>query len=163
MIPRPPRPNSMELNLAPMVDVIMCLIIFFLLASQMVSAENLPLKLPFAVAAKEVEMAELGARVVINIRKLDEETAEYVVVRLEPKADGGMDLAERVLTAEEIEGFLKGVAARAAERKEKLTCVIRADQECMYRDIEVVLRGCGLAKIQKITFSAKQGEEPTES
>ena len=53
------------------------------------------------------------------------------------------------------------LAKRAAQDGEELRCVIRADQEVMYRHIEVVLRGAGLAKIGKIVFAANSGEEPT--
>jgi biopolymer transport protein ExbD len=46
---KPPEPANLDLNLAPMVDVMMCLIIFFLLASKLVQAENYELELPWAV------------------------------------------------------------------------------------------------------------------
>lgn len=162
MIPRPPKPVSMELNLAPMVDVMMCLIIFFMLASAMVSAENRPVNLPYAVAAQEVEKRDLGARVVINIRPSRDRPKEsdFVVVRLEPQPDGGMQLVEKTLRADEVSTFLSGAKARAKSRGEEIRCVIRADKDVMYRDVEVVLRGCGLAKIAKITFSANAGEDP---
>ncbi len=152
----------MELNLAPMVDVMMCLIIFFMLASAMVSAENRPLNLPWALAAKELEKHELGNRVVINVRPAAQnpEATEYVVVRLEPSGAGDMALVERVLTAGDVEPFLKASAARAAGAKDELRCVIRGDRDVMYKDIEVVLRGCGMAKIAKIVFSAQEGTEP---
>lgn len=162
MIPRPPRPVGMELNLAPMVDVMMCLIIFFMLASTLVDAESRPLNLPYAVAAKEIEKKELGARVVINVRKAaaDERITEYVVARFEPQSDGNIKLVERVLEPRDVEGYLKAAKARADAAKDEIRCVIRGDKEVMYRDIEVVLRGCGLAKIAKITFSANAGDEP---
>lgn len=162
MVPRPPKPVSMELNLAPMVDVMMCLIIFFMLASAMVSAENRPVNLPWALAAKELEKHELGNRVVINIRPsaANAEVAEYVIVRLEPSGTGEMALVERVLGAADVEPYLKAAAARAAGAKEELRCVIRGDREVTYKDVEVVLRACGLAKIAKIVFSAQEGVEP---
>ncbi|MBN2447607.1 MAG: biopolymer transporter ExbD, partial [Phycisphaerae bacterium] len=62
-----PKPVSMTLNLAPMVDVMMCLIIFFLLASQLVDSENFEMKLPWAAAAETVAQSELGRRVTINV------------------------------------------------------------------------------------------------
>ena len=80
---RPPKPTGMTLNLAPMVDVMMCLIIFFLLASKLVDAENHPLELAYAVAAQEVERSELGSRVTINVRPSRggaPDQADYVVV-----------------------------------------------------------------------------------
>jgi biopolymer transport protein ExbD len=66
---RPPAPASMTLNLAPMVDVLMCLIVFFLLASKLVSAEHLRGTRPWAGAAGEGRCLELGEGVTINGRR----------------------------------------------------------------------------------------------
>ena len=68
MLFKPPKPVGMTLNLAPMVDVMMCLIIFFLLASKLVDAQHRPLNLPYARAALEVGRGELGPRVVTTTR-----------------------------------------------------------------------------------------------
>jgi biopolymer transport protein ExbD len=154
---RLPKPTRMTLNLAPMVDVLMCLIIFFLLASKLVSAEHFPVKLPWAVAAREVETHDLGARVTINVRRADgaDERAEYVVVDW-----NGRDVAERVLQPGELAALLRGRAQRAATEKQQLRCVIRADEDVQYQHVETVLRACGLAKVANIVFSVNKGGEP---
>ena len=158
-----PQPVRMELNLAPMVDVMMCLIIFFLLTAVLVNAENRPVNLPWAQAAEEKERKELGQRVVINIRPSldDERIAEYVTVRPVARPGGGLDFVENPLTADQLNEFIQKVAKEKADliKKGEFRCVIRADQEVMYRHIEVVLRACGLAKIGKITFTANKGKE----
>lgn len=159
----PPKPVSMELNLAPMVDVMMCLIIFFMLASELVDAENRELKLPWAVSAQDVKKKDLGRRVVINIRpNIDNpEEADFVVSA--PEFRGGkFELVERSMNVPELNRYLANYAATAAAGNEELRCVIRADQEVMYRHVEVVLRGAGLAKIAKIVFSANKGEQPED-
>ncbi len=157
---RPPRPVGMTLNLAPMVDVMMCLIIFFLLASELVNAERFPVALPWAIAAKEVDRSQLGERVVINVRqkqggKPDE--AEYVVVDWD-----GQKITERVLAPDDVAALLKTRAARAggaAGEKKSLKCVIRADKDAQYQHVEVVLRGCGLADISDVVFATNAGVE----
>lgn len=147
---RAPRPGRFELNLAPMVDVMMCLIIFFLLASKLVDAAHRPLNLPYAEAAEEVERAELGVRVTINVRPANESgtAAEYVVNQWD-----GEQIIERSLVASEVAPYLAGRAQQVPE----LTCVIRADRTVRYAHVENVLRGCGLAKISKIVFSTIAG------
>lgn len=157
MLFRPPKPVGMTLNLAPMVDVMMCLIIFFLLASKIVDAELRPLNLPYAKAALEVERGELGPRVVINVLPASDDRlrAEYVVQTWD-----GRRLAERTLEPDEIAGYLQARVRLALERGEELRCVVRADQDVAYGHVEVVLRGCGLAKIAKLVFSARTGVEP---
>lgn len=151
---RPPRPVDMTLNLAPMVDVMMCLIIFFLLASKLVAVENDPIRLPWAVAAQELDPTELGQRVTITVRPAagGGDGAEYVVADWD-----GQQVVRRALQPEEVEGLLAARAARAGREGTKLRCVIRADEQVMYKHVEVVLRGCGRAKIADVVFSANKG------
>ena len=158
---RPPQPASMTLNLAPMVDVLMCLIIFFLLASSLVDREHLEeVRLPFAIAAKELDKSELGARITINVRKSAESAAagaEYVVIDWDGRTGS---IVERVIEPSALETLLRSRKAQADIAKSKLRCVIRADQDVTYQDVEAVLRACGLAKVSDIVFSAKSGVEP---
>ncbi len=159
MLFKPPKPVAMTLNLAPMVDVMMCLIIFFLLASKLVDAQHRPLNLPYARAALEVGRGELGTRVVINVCPSEDDPlrAEYIV-----EVWDGRNITERTLEPDEIAEYLQLRADRATARETGLCCVIRADQDVAYGHVEVVLRGCGLAKIAKVVFSARSGQEPEE-
>lgn len=155
---RAPRSISMTLNLAPMVDVMMCLIIFFILASKIVSAQHRGPQLAYAQAAQEIDRSKLGSRVVVNIRPTDDGLrAEYVVNTWD-----GQNIVERVMASDEIPSFLqrRQIQAFDSGEQEELRCVIRADRDCAYGDVEVVLRACGLAKISKIVFSANTGEDP---
>jgi len=138
-----------------MVDVLMCLIIFFLLASKLVSAEHFPVNLPWAMAAKEVESRELGARVTINVRKAgaSDESAEYVVVDWD-----GQQIVERLLQPEDMEALLRSRAQRAGATGQEPRCVIRADQDVQYQHVEVVLRACGKANVAHVVFSANKLE-----
>ncbi len=156
---RPPRPTRMTLNLAPMVDVLMCLIIFFLLASKMAAAEHYPVDLPWAVAAKTVEAADLGARVTITVRRAGDgdDEAEYVIADWD-----GERVVERVLQPGEVDALLQARAARAVREHHKLRCVIRADARVMYKHVEAVLRACGLAKVSDVVFTANAGQGPEE-
>lgn len=155
---RPPKAAQMTLNLAPMVDVMMCLIIFFLIASELIEPKQ-RVNLPWAVAAKEVDRSDLGAVVAITVRQAGAEgkDAEFVVADW---IDG--KVADRVLQPSDIQNLLMARAARAAADHQKLRCVIRADKMVMYQHVETVLRGCGRAKISDIVFSANTGVEPKE-
>ncbi len=155
-LPRPPRSAGLTLNLAPMVDVMMCLIIFFLLASRLVSAQHRPLALPYAIAATDVPRNELGRREVVNVRAgADGAGAEYLVFVWD-----GRQIAERTLAPAELERHLQREAAQAARAGQTLRCVIRADRDVAYAHVEAVLRACGLARIQYVVLSANAGEEP---
>ena len=155
---RPPKPAEMTLNLAPMVDVLMCLIIFFLLASELATRETF-VNLAHARAAKVVKPSELGQRVTITVRRAADrdEQAEYVTVDWD-----GQRIVERVLSPADMENLLRVRGARAAADKQELRCVIRADEAVRYEHVEVVLRACGTAKIAHIVFAAYKDAGPKE-
>jgi biopolymer transport protein ExbD len=145
----------MTLNLAPMVDVMMCLIIFFLLASKL--AGEFPIELPWARAATVVEETDLGNRVTLTVRRADnaDERAEYVVWEWD-----GRQVTERLLQPAEVVSLLKARAGQATRDRQPLRCVIRADRDVMYQHVEVVLRACGVAQVSDIVFSVNAGEAP---
>jgi biopolymer transport protein ExbD len=137
---RPPATTPISLNLAPMVDVMMCLLVFFMLATKMVEQENSHIDLPVAFAAKEVEKQELGDRLVINIRDavLHGGTGVDYVIR------------ETVVPYAHVCDRLK----LEAERHPEVNCVIRADRTIAYRYVEAVMVACAQANVRHITFGA---------
>lgn len=158
---RPPNPTSMELNLAPMVDVMMCLIIFFLLASKLVSEGRQPIELPYAIAAQTEPPETVGTRVVINVRKPadnNDTQAEYIVADWD-----GRRVTTRSLTPAQVEPFLHASARDARRDAREIQCVIRADRDLRYEHVEVILRACGLAKIRHVVFSANEGPAPEDA
>lgn len=159
---RPPRPVNMTLNLAPMVDVMMCLIIFFLLASKLVTAERQPLELPVARTAEQFDPSGLKQRVVINVRPsappageptADNEGVSYVVIDWD-----GRTIVERLLAPEDIAPLLAGRSAQARQDSTEASCVIRADRRVPYRVVQVVMKAAAQAGIRKLVFSADIAE-----
>ena len=140
----PPRTTPIALNLAPMVDVTMCLLVFFMVATRMVERENSLIDLPVARAAKDAEKQELGTRFVVNVRDLGVSGgpgAAYVV-------------QEKTVSLSEVLARL-----RAEHRLDpEVNCVIRADRTLPYKFVEAIMIGCAREQIRKITFSAVQRE-----
>lgn len=145
----PPKATSMELNLAPMVDVIMCMLIFFMLATKLVQQESSRIDLPLALAAKDVELADLGARFVVNVQRAagDSSAAEYLVREQPVKLDALISMLQSSVSQ-----TIKD-SGPAAE----LNCIIRADKSVPYKHVEAIMKGCATAKVRNITFSALQG------
>lgn len=144
MIKRPPRATPIGLNLAPMVDVIMCLLIFFMLATRMVQRESSRIDLPEATAAKEAEIRALGNRVVVNVRPSGSDELGEAVYELDGEATPVAELYARL--------------EREGRQDPGVNCVIRAARSVPYRFVEAVLVGCAAGKIENITFSALRAE-----
>jgi biopolymer transport protein ExbD len=136
-----PDTTPIDLNLAPMVDVMMCLLIFFMLATKMVEREHTAVDLPSAARAREPDPTEMGRRVVINVLSggAENEDAVYRV------GDHSVSLAD----------LEKRLAAERA-RNPEVRCLIRADKELPYSTIESVMLICARAGVSRLLFGAVQ-------
>jgi biopolymer transport protein ExbD len=119
------------IQLAPLVDVLLLLLIFFLLTWNAARNENeLDVKVPKASAAKE-HSAPIGD-VVVNV-----------------KADGNVVVNRRTLSAPDLTELLKGLVQLNAEQ----AVVIRGDEAGAYKNIVNVLNICTEAGITNVAFA----------
>ena len=133
-------------NLAPMVDVVMCLIIFFMLATKLVERENSTIDLPVAPSAREQQKQDLGRRVVVNVVAAPTDgNAQYVIEQRPIRIDSLV----RRLTAER-------------QQDPAVKCVIRGDRELPYHTVEAVLLACARAGIGNVVFAAAREASPGE-
>ena len=119
------------IQLAPLVDVLLLLLIFFLMTWNAARNENeLDVKVPKASAAKE-RPAPIGD-VVVNV-----------------KADGNVIVNRRTLSAPELSELLKGLVQLNPEQ----AVVIRGDETGAYRNIIGILNLCTEAGITNVAFA----------
>jgi biopolymer transport protein ExbD len=119
------------IQLAPLVDVLLLLLIFFLLTWNAARNENeLDVKVPKAASAKE-KSAPVGD-VVVNV-----------------KADGNVVVNRRTLTAAELTDLLKSLVQLNAEQ----AVIIRGDEAGAYKNIIGVLNICTEAGITNVAFA----------
>ena len=119
------------IQLAPLVDVLLLLLIFFLLTWNAARTENeLDVKVPKASAAKE-KSAPIGD-VIVNV-----------------KADGNVVVNRRTLTSPELQELLKGMVQLNPDQ----AVVIRGDEGGAYKNIVEVLNICTEAGITNVAFA----------
>ena len=119
------------IQLAPLVDVLLLLLIFFLMTWNAARNENeLDVKVPKASAAKE-KNAPIGD-VVVNV-----------------KADGNVVVNRRTLTGPELSDLLKNLVQLNAEQ----AVVIRGDEAGAYKNIVGVLNICSEAGVTNVAFA----------
>ncbi|PYL30754.1 MAG: biopolymer transporter ExbD [Verrucomicrobia bacterium] len=119
------------IQLAPLVDVLLLLLIFFLLAWNAARNENeLDVKVPKASSAKE-KSAPIGD-VVVNVR-----------------ADGNVVVNRRTLTGAELTDLLKSLVQLNSEQ----AVIIRGDEAGAYKNIIGVLNICTEAGITNVAFA----------
>jgi len=119
------------IQLAPLVDVLLLLLIFFLLTWNAARNENeLDVKVPKASAAKE-KSAPVGD-VVVNV-----------------KADGNVVVNRRTLTGAGLTDLLKSLVQLNSEQ----AVIIRGDEAGAYKNIIGVLNICTEAGITNVAFA----------
>jgi biopolymer transport protein ExbD len=119
------------IQLAPLVDVLLLLLIFFLMTWNAARNENeLDVKVPKASAAKE-KSAPIGD-VVVNV-----------------KSDGNVVVNRRTLNPVELTDLLKGLVQLNAEQ----AVVIRGDETGAYKNVVEVLNICSQAGVSNVAFA----------
>jgi biopolymer transport protein ExbD len=124
-------PHHPGIQLAPLVDVLLLLLIFFLMTWNAARNENeLDVKVPKASAAKE-KAAPIGD-VVVNV-----------------KSDGNVIVNRRTLSGNELSELLKNLVQLNAEQ----AVVIRGDEGGAYKNIVSVLNICSEAGVTNVAFA----------
>ena len=119
------------IQLAPLVDVLLLLLIFFLMTWNAARNENeLDVKVPKASAAKE-KAAPIGD-IVVNV-----------------KADGNVVVNRRTLSTAELTDMLKNLVQLYPDQ----AVVIRGDEAGAYKNIVSVLNICSEAGVTNVAFA----------
>ncbi len=124
-------PQHPGIQLAPLVDVLLLLLIFFLMTWNAARNENeLDVKVPKASSAKE-KSAPVGD-VIVNV-----------------KADGNVVVNRRTLSVPELTDLLKGLVQLNADQ----AVVIRGDETGAYKNVVGVLNVCSQAGVTNVAFA----------
>jgi biopolymer transport protein ExbD len=136
-----PMPSD-HINVTPLVDVIMCLIIFFLLCGKFAKDEaNERVKLPQAQLGQQ--MVDQQGRLVINVVPGEAAAEPEIIVRT------------RAVRVEELAGYL----AKERASNPELKVIIRADKDVTYNYVSPVMVACAQANIQSVDYATRNNGE----
>lgn len=124
-------PQHPGIQLAPLVDVLLLLLIFFLITWNAARNENeLDVKIPKATSAKE-KSAPIGD-VIVNV-----------------KSDGNVVVNRRTLSEADLTTMLQGLVKLNPDQ----AVVIRGDESGAYKYIVSVLNICSQAGVSNVAFA----------
>ncbi|MDD2709477.1 MAG: biopolymer transporter ExbD [Verrucomicrobiae bacterium] len=133
------RNEPIALQLAPMIDVILFLLTFFLLTWNIARYETeLDVRVP--TAKKGEAPKRLPGEIVLNV-----------------KQDGRVILNRRQVEGEELLGILKQIVGQFPDQ----AVILRADENAEYKYVIAVLDICRAADIWNIAFSTAPTETAT--
>ena len=126
--------EPMQLQLAPMIDVIMFLLCFFLLTWNLARYEqDLDVKVP--VARNGVPPKQLPGEVIINL-----------------KSDGTVELERSTLTLAQLQQKLSEIQQVFPDQ----AVVLRGAENVAYKHVVEVLDACRAAKLTNIAFATNR-------
>jgi biopolymer transport protein ExbD len=125
-----------EVNMAPMIDMVFLLLIFFMVASHMAKMDRTPVDLP--VADKSTVPESVKGRQLITIRSQDA-TGEKVdiLMNLQP------------VTTEEITSFVEKLLA--ADKNAEV--YLRADRYAKHKHVKEVMAACAKGGVANVIFA----------
>ena len=129
----------MQLQLAPMIDVIMFLLCFFLLTWNLARYEqDLEVKVP--VARNGTPPKQLPGEVIINL-----------------KSDGTVELERATLTLPQLQSKLSEIQQVFPDQ----AVVLRGSENVEYKYVVGVLDACRAAKLTNIAFATNRPDKAT--
>ena len=124
-----------EINMAPMIDMVFLLLIFFMVASQLTTMERIPVPLPVASNSKVPE--EARDRQLVTIRSVDN-TGDEAEIYMN-------------LQVVDLETFTTAIG-NLFESDPNLRVYLRADRRVKYKHIKKVMEACAGVGIVDIIF-----------
>lgn len=151
-------PNIKEggINVTPLIDVVMCLIIFFMLAAKIgISTGAEPMDLPAAFAGGRIE--DMGNTLLLNVRQGPGNTP-YITALVRDKQ-------QELKLADTVDGRpaspLRDVLSEFRRIKgEEFRIIIRGERNMPYQCLEPVLIACAEAKVRKVNFNTREMANP---
>lgn len=125
------QPALLGFQIAPMVDILLVLLVFFIVTWNFALTENeLDVKVPTAAAAKEQQ--PVANQTVLNVRK-----------------DGTVVMNRVPLTLEKLRQKLQTLS----ELYPDYAIILRADEQLSYKDLMAVMDVCRQANIWNVAFA----------
>ena len=129
--------EPIQLQLAPMIDVVMFLLCFFLLTWNLARYEqDLEVKVP--VARNGIPPKQLPGEVIINL-----------------KTDGTVELERSALSVAQLQQKLTAIAQVYPDQ----AVVLRGAQDVEYKHVVEVLDACRAAKLTNIAFATNRPDK----
>ena len=124
-----------EFQLAPMIDVVFQLLVFFVIAAKIEQVREAGhLELPIAAHS---EKADEKDRSIIDLKPVDDTHYENMV-------------NAQVMSPEQLTAFLE----KFSKTNPSYRVILRADRELRYRFVQNVMEACSRAGISKVAFAS---------
>ncbi len=149
-----------NVNVTPLVDIVMCLIIFFMLVAKIGvdTGADASIRIPSSIMG--IDIKDMGNTVTLNIGETPAHKDEPEVTLLHPRT--GQKVAVGITATSPSGDVTRPLEELLTAWRQTLgpecKVIIRADQDLNYRLLEPVLITCAKAKVKDVNFATRRGE-----
>src|SRR3954471_13706196 len=146
-----PESHGNHPNVTPLIDIVMCLIVFFMLVAKIGvnTGDDPSIAIPATVLGKE--LADRGQALTLNVRPgLGEDPMVTALVEGGGQAQE-IKLVDTVTNTRPLLEVLKKIKKSNPDLK----IIIRGDEEMAYKFLQPVLITCVEAKVKNVNFDTK--------
>jgi biopolymer transport protein ExbD len=122
-----------QLNLTPMIDVVIQLVIFFMVGTEFVDSER-KIDIALPLVSQAAPLTETPDEIVVNVTK-----------------EGEISIGAKTVSAVELKQQLEEAKRRYARQ----AVVIRGDMECIYQQVMSVVDICKQAGIENLQVATR--------
>lgn len=152
-------PNMQEgsVNVTPLIDVVMCLIIFFILVAKIGVSTGIDDKIDAPMTYLGVHITDLGNALALNLYDKSEKPgteAPQILVDLKGERQKELKLQE-VQNGKTVHPLKEVLQGLKKERGEKFKVIINAAKGMRYAQLQLVLQACAEAGVMNVNFATK--------
>jgi biopolymer transport protein ExbD len=160
---RLPESHATHPNVTPLIDVVMCLIIFFMLVAKIGVSTGADTQIQIPASILGNELKDPGNALTLNIREgPSEQPMVTALTETGSSAPQEIKLVDTTTGRRPLLDLLRklrdGDKANNVPANPDFKIVIRADKEMGYRFLEPVLICCMEAKVKNVNFNTSKGE-----
>ena len=138
-------------NVTPLIDIVMCLIIFFMLVAKIgVSTGAEQMEIPETIRGLKID--DMGNTLLLNVKRGAGD--EPGITALVNEKQQEIRLSQMGASGK-LESPLVDLLTKLRNRNEAFSIIIRAEKDLPYRDLELVLMAASQANVKNVNFNTK--------
>ena len=164
---RMPEVKEGNINVTPLIDIVMCLIIFFMLVAKIGVDTGADQAIVIPTSFQGLDIQDMGNTLTLNVRPIpgsDQPLVSALVagnveeLKLIDPVSGYKPLLATLKNFRFGKDLKPGGVAESADNPE-FKVIIRADESMGYQYLEPVLITCAEARVKNVNFNTKKAEQ----
>ena len=146
-------------NVTPLIDVVMCLIVFFMLVAKIGVSTGIDTKIDAPSTYLGVKITDLGNALALNLYPKPGTDEPQVLVN--PDGQGQKEIKfQEMRGGKQVHPIREVLEAMKKERGEQFKVIVNADKNMKYAAMQLVLQECALAGVTNVNFASKPEGRP---